>query len=598
MPLQQEQARLNALYQLDLLDTPVSEAFDRITRMAAQLFNLPIAAVSLTDHDRQWFKSRVGVEHCSIPRDKAPCAQVADTAGCVVLPDLLADRCYHDSLLAQSGIRFYAGAPLTTRDGFCLGAMCVLGTAPREVSPAEMSALADLAAMVMAQIELQHAFGRVDPNSGLSNRNQFIEDLTDLSRDQPQGERRLLVLVDLASAEQLNSAARVMGPAYLDDLVHEAVQVIRTSIGLDRKIYHVAATQFAFLAPSGSAPASYAGVLEAELEALDGQVSPIFMNGLACGIASFDLEDSGPRDALRTAHSAALDARTAGIRIGVYSSIHDATHQRRFRLLQDFPDALAKADQLSLVYQPRIDLASGRCVGAEALLRWTHPDLGRISPGEFIPLVEQTSMGRAMTAWVLENALEQLAAWRDSGLDLQLSVNVSAGNLGERDFAERVQDALQRHGVSPRHLELEVTESAVMQNAALGAAMLQALVDDGIRVAIDDFGTGYSSLSYLQRLPAHVVKIDQSFMHDLVADHRKRALVSSIVTLSHDLGYRVVVEGVEDEGVLNLVKAAGCDEVQGYLFGRPMTPADFMTWGQLGANSWNLNPAKDERVAA
>ncbi|MGI3776607.1 MAG: GAF domain-containing protein, partial [Janthinobacterium lividum] len=296
------------MHQLDLLDTPVSEAFDRITRMAAQLFNLPISAVSLTDNDRQWFKSRVGVEHCSIPRDKAPCAQVADSAGCVVLPDLLADRYYRDSPLARSGIRFYAGAPLTTREGFCLGAMCVLGTEPRQVSPAEMSALADLAAMVMSQIELQHAFGRVDPSSGLSNRNQFIEDLADLSRDQPQGGRRLLVLVDLASAEQLNSAVRVMGPAYLDDLVHEAVKVIRAGIGPDCKIYHVAATQFVFLAPPGSEPAAYAGVLGAELEALEGRVSPIFMNGLACGIAPFDLEVPGPRDALRTAHSAAQDA--------------------------------------------------------------------------------------------------------------------------------------------------------------------------------------------------------------------------------------------------------------------------------------------------
>lgn len=598
MAFRQEEARLNALHQLDLLDTPVSEAFDRITRMAAQLFNLPISAVSLTDNDRQWFKSRVGVEHCSIPRDKAPCAQVADSAGCVVLPDLLADRYYHDSPLARSGIRFYAGAPLTTREGFCLGAMCVLGTEPRQASTAEMSALADLAAMVMSQIELQHAFGRVDPSSGLSNRNQFIEDLADLSRDQPQGGRRLLVLVDLASAEQLNSAVRVMGPAYLDDLVHEAVKVIRAGIGPDSKIYHVAATQFVFLAPPGSEPAAYAGVLGAELEALEGRVSPIFMNGLACGIAPFDLEVPGPRDALRTAHSAAQDARVAGIRIGVYSSIHDATHQRRFRLLKDFPDALLRTDQLSLVYQPRIDLASGQCVGAEALLRWAHPELGRVSPGEFIPLVEQTSMGRAMTAWVLETALEQLAAWRGRGLDLQISVNVSAGNLGERDFAEQVQGALQRHEVPSRCLELEVTESAVMQNAAQGAAMLQAIVHAGIRVAIDDFGTGYSSLSYLQRLPAHVVKVDQSFMHDLVADHRKRALVLSIVTLSHDLGYRVVVEGVEDEEVLNLVKAAGCDEVQGYLFGRPMTPGDFVAWGQRSANGWSPSPAKAGRVAA
>ena len=152
--------------------------------------------------------------------------------------------------------------------------------------------------------------------------------------------------------------------------------------------------------------------------------------------------------------------------------------------------------------------------------------------------------------------------------------------MGEPDFAKRAQAALRHHGLPSRCLEFEVTESAVMQNTEQGIAMLNAIVDGGISVAIDDFGTGYSSLSYLQRLPAQVVKIDQSFMHDIVADQRKRALVTSIISLSHDLGHRVVVEGVEDQAVLDIVEAAGCDEVQGYLFARPMAPHDFVAWMQ------------------
>ncbi|MGI4793145.1 MAG: EAL domain-containing protein, partial [Janthinobacterium lividum] len=549
-----EETRLQALQQLNLLDTPASEAFDRITRMAAQLFNLPIAAVSLTDHNRQWFKSRVGVAHCSIPREKAPCAQVADSSECVVLPDLLADDCYRDSPLAQSGIRFYAGAPLTTREGFCLGAMCVLGTEPRQVSSAELSALTDLAAMVMAQIELQHAFGRIEPSSGLANRNQFIEDLTDLSQDRPPGETRLLVLIDLASPEQLSCAARVRDPSYLDDLIRRTAQAISSLMGPTRKLYHVAPTQFALLALPDSVPATYAGLLTKGLDSL--AFDPYFMGGVACGIAPFELGVVSARDALRTAHSALQDARAAGSRIGIYSSSHDAVYQRRFRLQQDFVAALEMTDQLKLVYQPRIDLASGRCVGAEALLRWTHPDLGPVSPGEFVPLVEQTSLGQAMTAWVLETAMRQLAEWNTKGLTLQLSVNVSAINLAEQDFAERTQETLLRHDIAPQCLELEVTEGAVMQNAAQGIATLQAIAEAGISIAIDDFGTGYSSLSYLQRMPAHVVKIDQSFTHELLEDRRKQAMVTSIVALSHDLGYRVVVEGVEEETVLDLVRAA------------------------------------------
>ena len=160
-----ESARLDALRQLNLLDTPPSESFDRITRMASQIFGLPIAAVSLTDKDRQWFKSRVGVAHQSIPRDRAPCAQVAEHREPVVVEDLRADACYAQSVLAGTGARFYAGAPLITREGHGLGALCVIGVEPRTVTELEMSALRDLAAMVMAQIELQHAFGRIDPTS-------------------------------------------------------------------------------------------------------------------------------------------------------------------------------------------------------------------------------------------------------------------------------------------------------------------------------------------------------------------------------------------------------------------------------------------------
>ncbi|RZA30414.1 MAG: GAF domain-containing protein, partial [Lysobacteraceae bacterium] len=165
-PALHEASRIEALRQLELLDTAPSEAFDRITRMASRLFELPIAAVSLTDTDRQWFKSKVGVEHDAIPRLKAPCAAVADSGAMLEVPDLLESASFRDSPLADSGIRFYLGAPLVTRSGHCLGAMCVLGTEPRAVTEADRSTLTDLAAMVMAQVELQHALGRVDPVSG------------------------------------------------------------------------------------------------------------------------------------------------------------------------------------------------------------------------------------------------------------------------------------------------------------------------------------------------------------------------------------------------------------------------------------------------
>lgn len=575
---QTEDARLAALHQLGLLDTAPTEAFDRITRMASQLFSLPIAAVSLTDSDRQWFKSRVGVNHSSIPRDRAPCAQVTESSHSLVIPNLLTDPCYRDSTLANAGIRFYAGAPLTTREGFCLGAMCVLGPEPRQASEAEMASLHDLAAMVMAQIELQHAFGRVDPLTGLPNQNQFIEDLEDLAGDQPAHERRFLVLVDIASAEQLSAVARAMGPAFIDDIVREAASAIRATIGPTRKAYHVAPTQFAFLSPPGIEEQGYISLLATTLAKFRVSASSRFVTTSVIGVAPFVLGAAAPRDMLRIAHSAVLDAYQTECKVSVYSTIQDTAHRRRFTLLNEFGTALEASDQLSLVFQPRVNLASGTCVGAEALLRWEHPSLGAISPGEFIPIVEQTSMAKAMTAWVLEAGLKQLAAWRAAGLDLQLSINLSASNLLEHDLNTRVMQGLAKHALAAKHLELEITESSLMEDGEQALAQLEAIATAGVHLAIDDFGTGYSSLSYLQQLPVHVVKIDQSFMRDLAVDGRKRSLVSTMIQLSHNLGYRVVAEGVESRQVLDIVAEAACDEVQGYFFGRPMTRGDFVTW--------------------
>ena len=575
---QTEDARLAALHQLNLLDTVPTEVFDRITRMAGQLFNLPSAAVSLTDFDRQWFKSRIGVNHLSIPRDRAPCAQITESLHGLVIPDLLTDPFYRDSTLANAGIRFYAGAPLITREGFCLGSVCVLGPEPRQASEAEMASLHDLSAMVMAQIELQHAFGRVDPLTSLPNHNQFIEDLEDLAGDQLTHERRFLVLIDIASAEQLSALVRVMGPAFLDDIVREAASTVRAAIGPTRKAYHVAPTQFAFLSPPGVEEQSYVSLLATTLAGLRAAASFRFVTTSVIGVAPFVLGAAEPRDVLRIAQSAVLDAYQTENKVSVYSPIRDTVHRRRFKLLNEFGTALEAPDQLSLAFQPRVDLASGICVGAEALLRWKHPSLGSISPGEFIPIVEQTLMAKAMTAWVLEAALKQLAAWRAAGLDLQLSINVSASNLLEHDLSTRVMQGLAKHALTAQHLELEITESALMEDGRQALAQLEAIAASGVHLAIDDFGTGYSSLSYLQQLPVKVVKIDQSFMHDLAADKRKRSLVSTMIQLSHNLGHRVVAEGVESRQVLDIVAEATCDEVQGYFFGRPMAPADFVTW--------------------
>jgi EAL domain-containing protein (putative c-di-GMP-specific phosphodiesterase class I)/GGDEF domain-containing protein len=574
----QEDARLDALYQLKLLDTSPSESFDRITRMASQIFGLPVAAVSLTDRDRQWFKSRVGVDHWSIPRDKAPCAHIAESTETLVIEDFLKDSCYADSVLGRAGTRFYAGAPLVTSDGYGLGALCVLGTEPREATASEMAALVDLAAMVMSQIELQHAFGRIDPVSGLPTRNQFRDDLIDLARDHP-GERRLAVVVDLARDDQISRITRVMGGARIDELIREAALSLRAVLDPTQAAYHVGAAQFAFLSQTDVDQSNYIQLLQSTFELLRASSSVRFVTNVAIGVRPFTLGEVLADDVLRGAASAAQDARRADGSVALYSSSNDTAHRRQYGLLRDFGAALEAGDQLRLVYQPRIELATGRCIGAEALLRWCHPRLGEVSPAEFIPIIEQTSLARPTTQWVLDAAMDQLASWERTGPRIALSVNISAANLGEVDLIQRLQLGLLKRNLRPDQLEIELTESAIMDQPEQALAMLHELAAAGICLAIDDFGTGHSSLAYLQRLPAQVVKIDQAFVLDLTeAAGPDFVLVETMVSLAHKMGYRVVAEGIETPEAAAVLKQIGCEEAQGFFYARPMEAAQLVQW--------------------
>jgi EAL domain-containing protein (putative c-di-GMP-specific phosphodiesterase class I)/GGDEF domain-containing protein len=573
-----EVARLDALRKLDVLDTPFSEAFDMITRMAAQLFRLPIAAVSLTDSNRQWFKSRVGIEHWSIPRMKAPCAQVADESCVLVIPDLQKDDYYHDSVLAASGIRFYAGAPLVTTDGYCLGAMCVLGNEPRDISDAERAALKDLAKMAMAQIELRHALGRVDPVSRLPNRAQFVDDFNDLALDRPYSEARLAAMINLASPSQLSHAVRAMGASYLDEIVSEAVRMLSSTVGKNGTVYHLSATEFAFIAPPHTELSEFTTMLETLLRERRTYVNSRFVTTATIGIAPFEFGITKCDDLLRNLYSAAQHALELDCGVLVFSPKQDDTYRRSFRLINDFGTALESDSQLRLVFQPKINLITGACVGTETLLRWTHPNLGEISPAEFIPLIEQTSMVREVTRWVLNRAIQQAARWCGEGMELRVAVNVSAVNLLEPDFCASVIESTQRYKLPVSCLELELTESALMTNPRMARTTMMELAAAGVHMSIDDFGTGYSSLAYLQSLPTQSVKIDRSFVLGIDSDERKKSLVASMVKLSQDFGHRVVAEGVETDTVAQVLRDIGCDEAQGYFYARPLSPTAFSDW--------------------
>lgn len=585
----QEEARLRLL---DTVDASPCEGFDRITRTAATLFSAPLAILSLTLRHEQWLVSSTDstLTGRKVPNRNAPCVAITHSGESLVVPDLFNDLRFSECMLRDMGIRFYAGAPVTTRDGLVLGSLSVLDVVERETGP--MDALADLASLAVAQIELRRGMGRTDPFSGLPNRGQLLEDISNVPAT---------VAVELMDARHMGQLVSVLGSVYLDDFVRTTSRLLRElTDGPGRRLYHVGAVTFAILVEEGGTEA--ARQLVADMTPT--LQRPVLCNSVeiatspAFGISPAGYPHRSGYDALRAALNSSQQARETGVPFAIYSKEGDVATNRRFRYLVDIKEALHRDDQLNLVYQPRIDLKHPGVASAEALLRWKHPEFGDIPPGEFIPLVEQTAMFPEVTRWVLRTAIRQIAAWGRENLKARISVNVSAIDLESPDFAACLSTYLREEGVSPAAVELEFTESAVIGNYARVVGQLKHVRSLGVQLAIDDFGTGYSTFEYLQRLPADTMKIDRSFMPRLADNVRDRKLVLSMIGMAHDLGYRVVAEGVETQAVYDLLAKAGCDEIQGYLVSRPLSVERFTQWMRHTQRIQQEEAARIERERA
>lgn len=288
---------------------------------------------------------------------------------------------------------------------------------------------------------------------------------------------------------------------------------------------------------------------------------------------------------LRRADIAMYSAKAHNVASVLYENGWDERHQYQLTLIADLREAIA-SDQLTLEYQPQIELRDGGMRHVEALLRWDHPRLGRIPPGDFVPLAENAGFIRSLTRWVLGEVMRQSGTWRAEGMDLHISVNISALDLIDDSMPGFVARMLARHDVPPERITLEVTESAVMQDTAFALRVLQGLKGTGVRLAVDDFGTGQSSLAQLRRLPVDELKIDKSFILDLQENHEDasvEAIVRSAIDLGHNMGLSVVAEGVETSFSREWLKRSDCDLAQGFLYSRPLPAAAFAAW----ARAWD-----------
>ena len=297
---------------------------------------------------------------------------------------------------------------------------------------------------------------------------------------------------------------------------------------------------------------------------------------------------------LQRADVAMYAAKTANSGFAFYDTKMDQHYGTRLALLSELRQAIEQ-EQFTLCYQPKVNLASGRVEGVEALVRWNHPREGVIPPDAFISLLEQTGQIRNLTPWVLNEAMQQSARLRRMGFPVSVAVNLSVCDLQDPSLADTIAEQLAAHQVEPAWLELEITESAVMTDPARALDMLARLSAMGLKLTIDDFGTGYSSLSYLKRLPVDAIKIDKTFVTGMIKDENDAAIVRTSVELAHHLGLEVVAEGAESEAVYRRLRELGCDLAQGLFLSRPLSPEDLEVW--LAQRLWGMKKSGKDKAA-
>jgi diguanylate cyclase (GGDEF)-like protein len=417
-----------------------------------------------------------------------------------------------------------------------------------------------------------------DSLTALPNRNKLYLDMETCFEQRSAEQISALLLIDLDRFKEINDTLghnvgdhllKLIGPRLANEMAEIPGTVAR--LGGDEFAVFLPRIRSAHQAVVFGHRLLDAISQEFDLEGFTTQVTG------SIGIAISPHQAQDHHELMRYADIAMYHAKSQMLGLSIYSPEYDPHSTKRLAIVSELGRAIRES-QLCLYYQPKVLLNEKRCYGFEALIRWIHPELGFVPPGDFIPIAELTSVIHQLTAWVLEQAIKQCRIWQTQGLSLSVAVNLSARNLMDDNIPKLVDRLLEKYQLPPGRLELEITESSIMTDPARALRNLEALHTLRVHLAIDDFGTGYSSLAYLKRLPVQTLKIDNSFVSNLLEDLQDELIVNSTIHLAHNMGLTVVAEGVENEALLTRLAEMGCDEAQGYFIGRPMTVAIAEEW--------------------
>ncbi|MDX1223194.1 EAL domain-containing protein [Sinorhizobium medicae] len=504
----------------------------------------------------------------------------------VIVSDVYADPLWADYalLLKSSGLRSCWSTPILSRERKVLGTFALYAHEVATPCEQEQELIAMAAHLAGIAIERKRAEDRIsflahhDALTGLPNRVLFEEQVDGMLEEiRERDQCAVLAFLDLDNFKLINDS---LGHAAGDELLKAVAGRMRASVRKADFVVRVGGDEFIILL--NGLPKERDIVLSRIEDIRSAIAMPLQLQGrslqVSCsmGVACFPNQGRTAGELLANADMAMYRAKELGRdNIQVFTEEMAARAHERLQWQEELREALA-GEEFLLHFQPQMNLGTGRIFAAEALLRWNHPVRGIISPSVFIPLAEETGLIVPIGDWALRAACRQLKAWQDAGLPpLIISVNVSARQFRERNWASRVAEILKETGLEARYLELELTESLIMQDVPGAIATMHALEAIGVHLAIDDFGTGYSSLSALKRFPVRRLKIDRSFVTDIPLDADDMAITSAIISLAQKLGLRVIAEGVESEAQVEFLQKAGCDEIQGYFFSRPLSAEAF-----------------------
>ncbi len=590
-------ARLEALYRLDILDSEPEEAFDAITRLASTLFDVPIATIHLLDDERQWVKAATDSAHAGeAPVQETVCQYTVRDDEVLVIPDLTDDPRFRDAefVTGEKALRFYAGAPLRTREGHNVGTLCLMDRRVRPPLDGKgLRLLCQLAEVVVDTMELRSAQDQArrtllraveeDALTGLMSRRGILLHLQRLLGSEMETPPEIaMIKVRLG---RLGQVLRGYGSAVSNQILQDMAERIQETCHSDELLARLDETTFliARVFPS-DVTSTDESTLEAWADARAREVvacvdEPFTVDGDTFHLSATAGVVRSPRDGVDAyglldaadEASASAEHRAAGRGIIQWgASGESGKHRHKLSLERRLRTAVDRGE-FALAYQPIVDLQNDySSVGAEALIRWPQDDGSMIGPDLFIPLAEELGLIHPMGLWVFETACEALRHWQEAtGRDLWTSVNLSPLQLHDPRLAERLAGMATAAGVNPRQIKLEITESALIERFDEVSGLLDALTEVGFPLALDDFGTGHSSLSRLINLPFSILKVDRVFVSD--SPHGPgAAVVASLVELARSLRLEALGEGIESEAHETFLRGNGYRFGQGYRYARPL----------------------------